>query len=307
MSRRALAARGAALVLSTALVSACAGSGQQARGGEGATTPCDAAWAMNHPDCVPLPRPTADELAAWLFWADAACALGEPDHCWDAALAYAHGLGAAADTQAALERLELGCRHGGSRACLAHEAGELTELPWPLPRAAATVPYATACADGHTPSCTHLGARYLTGDGVAADRTLAEPLLARGCEAGDPVACGLLSAAVGGEHGLPVDGERAHALLLRACRLGDGESCFRMGVRHVQRGRPSDGQPWMERACAQGSAEGCAAAGLLLLTRFDGKPADTERALDLVGTACRRGDAPSCRFLRGMRRSHEVP
>ncbi|HTJ82946.1 MAG TPA: tetratricopeptide repeat protein [Polyangiaceae bacterium] len=128
------------------------------------------------------------------------------------------------------------------------------------------------------------------------------------CETGDAAACSALG--VIAETGLVAAPDRAAAqrLFRRACDGGNPRGCVNLG-KLVERASLGENDLTMiaslyRKACDAGEAAGCAALGHALV---HGDAASRDRAVDLLGAACRRGQADACFDLAEIERRGSMP
>jgi hypothetical protein len=107
-----------------------------------------------------------------------ACDAGSAEGCKFLGFAYREGIGLPPDAARATTAFETSCKLGDSAACGFAASGQKDPS-----RAIALL--TQACDGGDAFFCQTLGARYLTGDGVSADRNRAVELLKRACASSD--------------------------------------------------------------------------------------------------------------------------
>jgi uncharacterized protein len=152
---------------------------------------------------------------------------------------------------------------------------------------------------------------YLWSDGKCTRSENASPT-ATSCDGGDSKACqeacdagDLLSCAnlafnhFDGRHGVAKDLARSLSLGSRACNGGVGMGCILAGMVKIAYGDDAAAEPWFEKACKGGEAQGCTGLGTLYL-HLKREPDIAARSFS---KGCEGGDPKGCRELGAMYRS----
>jgi TPR repeat protein len=207
-----------------------------------------------------------DKLAALAGEADQACARLGSSVCVTAAQFHAHQIGAGNPA----ELLARACATGSRWACFqqgidaAESAGGAAQ---------ARTFYERACVAECPPACFNLAYQLMRGEGGARDEGRAWPLVRRACHLGDHTACDLLASTADGR----VSPEASRSAYASEAERLAGQLRF----------------------CDAGGAESCANAAFTLGhdAEASGRLEEMERALSLLGRACRRGVARGCNIL----------
>ena len=122
--------------------------------------------------------------------------------------------------------------------------------------------------------------------------------LARGCAGDDAIACNDLG--VTALHSAPSDARLAARSFERACENGSADGCSNLGALYEAgvgvRASSSAAADLYERACAGGAALGCSNLGALY-ARGKGVARDEREAQRLFSEACASGSAAGCNNL----------
>ncbi len=128
------------------------------------------------------------------------------------------------------------------------------------------------------------------------------------CKAEDGAACSALG--VMSENGTlsKPDVEAARRLYARACELDNQRGCVNLGRLDERRGLGEEDATRIRAlyglACESGEQSGCAALGRALA---HGGAKERDRAIDLLGGACRAGRAEACFELAELERNGAMP
>jgi hypothetical protein len=152
----------------------------------------------------------------------------------------------------------------------------------------------TACTAKHLPSCTEMGALYITGRGVAKDESIGLAAFDSACAAGELWACSNLGIQFGGKQDTAKQGADS---LDKACTAGIAHACFNLGLQLFEsQFLPHDkarGVALFDRACTLGQVMGCTALGKLYIAG-DTVGKDTAKGEKLYAKACAALSASGC-------------
>lgn len=229
-----------------------------------ATPPVDAACATLIGLYVEGGYLTAAHPSRGVALAADACQRGSAASCLAVADALATGTGVVADTGAARARYAALCDRDDAAACWS-----LGTLVRDDDRAAdAARLFARACDGGLAAGCTDLGHAHYTGRGAPWDVERARALYRQACDGGDDTGCANLGELDELGVGAPPDLTAAVRSYQAACGDVAVAGCARLAAALVD-GRGgltrdrSRALTLADRACAAGSAEGCALAATL--------------------------------------------
>lgn len=229
-----------------------------------------------------------------------ACALKEPNGCFEAGNAYGIGrLNTKQDAQKSYDYLTTACENGGPvEACeFASMVKKTLDRGTPEEREA-------LCKGGDVKACQDLGMDYRYGEhGVALDVQKALEIFGVSCDAGDGGSCAM--AALIHEKG-ELTGEpdlaQMDKLLSRACDQDFPMACKALG-RHLLNGKvlakdANRAVPLLDKACSAPESDFEACTWLAIAyTNGDGVEADKTRAAELLDRACTGGERNACEVL----------
>jgi TPR repeat protein len=145
-----------------------------------------------------------------------------------------------------------------------------------------------ACSVGEADACSIAGVMFELGRGVRPDRERARSLYTRACDRGNARGCGNL-----GEMLLQGGARReAMPLLQRSCDAKQGRACVILG-RIESEGAKARAR--FERACGVGEAAGCMA--LADLIERSAESGSRDRVVELLEKACANGSEEGCSRL----------
>jgi TPR repeat protein len=268
--------------------------------------------------------------AAVLF--QQSCDDGATNACSNLAVLYMTGQGVAADPSRGIALFEAACRLGSSEGC--DNAATARQRAAARPRAQTVATASTlegsvqACLNGSQVDCVRAGRAYTLGDGVAADRVAARPLILRACDGGHMDSCSwvgvsletgdagpadLAQAAVyyeracdggilvggcgylGRFYELAGDYELALPAYARACTDNSLEYCRLQGQVLHRLGRIAEAVPLLERSCAADIGSACALLGYTEAGREN-----WEASSAAYNKACRLGVEAQCAYARQL-------
>ncbi len=233
-----------------------------------------------------------------------ACAEGEQSACSSLGVMHELGLGTTEDPVRAVALYQGACAAQNIGGCtnlgLAHLHG--IGLPTDPRRAKELLEW--SCAHDHPVGCRELGTVFLLGEGLESNPSEAAKYFRLGCKLADGEACYNIGAMYEQGHALEQDNAQALGFFEQACVQGDGRACD--GVDRIHKlsaaaNHERDAKKPMpsEVACVAGQVAECGVAGLAYF-RGDSVKRDIPKAVELLGRACRGGDATSCSLLAPM-------
>lgn len=202
-----------------------------------------------------------DEAGAFALFDKACYTLDDPEGCFSLGIAWAEGIGVAANPIQSLAAHRKACTRGHAGACrqeaLAFYEGRGTaESP-----AGAFELFARACRLGLASACTNQGNMHAKGEGTPTDEPAARARYLEACELGDAEGCYL-----GGEYifqgrGGTADSAQAVELYRQGCDLGEASACERLGQElsfpDFGEADAAGAEAAFARACALGRVSHC--------------------------------------------------
>lgn len=201
-----------------------------------------------------------------------------------------------------------GCDLGDGLACAQRATTELQRKPLSDEDVEKIISlYHKTCDAGFLDGCREGANRFLRGDGVPADATVAAMLGAKACDAGSAGHCWGAADAFRFGYGVEVDQKRATALITKAithykkeCEAEDSPACSNaahaIGHGYPEGKRLEEAQKFLEKACEDGAKSACReiAAQYVVGELY---PRDRQRGVQKLRSMCNDGDQESCKRM----------
>jgi TPR repeat protein len=228
-------------------------------------------------------------------WFEAACTAGETFGC--KLVAQIAERATPQDLPLAAATYRKACAIGSETSCARVGMSKEEKVPVAVYTPRLIEAIRAACSAKHQPSCTELGALYITGNGVTADVNTGLAAFDTACAGGELWACSNLGIQLGRNADTA---KSAIDLLERACTGGIAHACLNLGLQLAESKHIANDLPraatLFDKACNLGHAMGCSTLGRVYASGL-GVTKDLAKAEKLYAKSCAALSSGGCAEL----------